>query len=222
VETDSVGSREQRSDLAAREVIEGKLDQQLTRASSPTRTQINLSFTGVIGHRADELFGAELGSKNPVQQNDRVDMRQPSKGWFPTATPLTLGQQSSDHAAGLASGTKRPTLAVTELTLPENPPDCAILSLLTYCMMHSIQQLADSVRSFAEHFVKVTLRESMQRSLLMVTARAPKIGCDNAAKMTQSKRARGTMLKEKAVPLGFVPGADFDRHVQPAKMKRAG
>jgi fumarate hydratase class II len=105
---------------------------------------------------------------------------------------------------------------------PENQPDCAILPLLTYGMMHSIQLLADSLRSFAEHCVNSTLGELMQRSLLMVTTRAPKIGCDNAAKMTQSIRARGTMLKEEAVALGFLTGADFDRHVQPTKMKRAG
>jgi fumarate hydratase class II len=30
------------------------------------------------------------------------------------------------------------------------------------------------------------------------------------------------MLKEEAVPLGFLTDAEFDRHVQPAKMKRAG
>jgi fumarate hydratase, class II len=89
-------------------------------------------------------------------------------------------------------------------------------------MMHSIPLRADSVRSFAEHCVNGTLRESMQRSLLMVTTRAPKIGCDNAAKMTQSTRARGTMLKEEAVAVGFLTDAEFDRHVQPAKMKRAG
>jgi fumarate hydratase class II len=53
-------------------------------------------------------------------------------------------------------------------------------------MMHSIQLLADSPRSFAEHCVNGTLRELMQRSRLMVTTPAPKIGCDNAAKMTQS------------------------------------
>jgi fumarate hydratase class II len=53
-------------------------------------------------------------------------------------------------------------------------------------MMHSIQLLADSLRSFSEHCVNGTLRELMQRSLLMVTTPAPKIGCDNAAKMTQS------------------------------------
>jgi len=70
--------------------------------------------------------------------------------------------------------------------------------------MHSIQLLADSVRSFAEHCVNRTLRELMQRSLLMVTTRAPKIGCDNAAKMTKSTCASGTMLKETAVPHGFL------------------
>jgi len=40
--------------------------------------------------------------------------------------------------------------------------------------------------------------------------------------MTQSICACGTILKEEAVPVGFLTDAEFDRHVQPAKMKRAG
>ncbi len=109
------------------------------------------------------------------------------------ATPLTVGQELSDRAAQLGCGAKWLELAVTELVLPENQPTCTILSTLTYCMMHSIQLLADAVCSFAEHFVSDTLRELKQRSLMMVTTLAPNIGCDNAAKMTQSEHARAEL-----------------------------
>ena len=60
--------------------------------------------------------------------------------------------------------------------------------LLAYCMMHSIQLMADVVRSFTEHCVdgiradEKRIRELMERSLMLVTALAPKIGYDNAAK----------------------------------------
>jgi fumarate hydratase class II len=82
--------------------------------------------------------------------------------------------------------------------------------LLAYCMMHSIQLLADVARSFTEHCVdgiradENRIRDLMQCSLMLVTALAPKIGYDNAAKVAKSAHARGTTLKEEAVRLGFV------------------
>ena len=82
--------------------------------------------------------------------------------------------------------------------------------VLAYCMMHSIQLLSDAARSFTEHCVvgiradEKRIRELMERSLMLVTALAPKIGYDNAAKVAKSAHARGTTLKEEAVRLGFV------------------
>jgi fumarate hydratase class II len=95
-------------------------------------------------------------------------------------------------------------------------------------MMHSIQLLADVTRSFTEHCVEgiradeKRIRDLMERSLMLVTALAPKIGYDNAAKVAKSAHARGTTLKEEAVRLGFVSPADFDRLVQPGKMTHPG
>ena len=100
--------------------------------------------------------------------------------------------------------------------------------VLAYCMMHSIQLLSDVVRSFTEHCVvgiradEKRIRELMERSLMLVTALAPKIGYDNAAKVAKSAHARGTTLKEEAVRLGFVDAAEFDRLVRPDKMTHPG
>ena len=100
--------------------------------------------------------------------------------------------------------------------------------LLAYCMMNSIQLLADVVRSFTEHCVEgiradeKRIRELMERSLMLVTALAPKIGYDNAAKVAKSAHARGTTLKEEALRLGLVTSAEFDRLVQPYKMTHPG
>src|ERR1700710_948680 len=100
--------------------------------------------------------------------------------------------------------------------------------VLAYCMMHSIQLLADVARSFTEHCVEgiradeKRIRELMERSLMLVTALAPRIGYDNAAKVAKSAHARGTTLKEEALRLGFVTSAEFDRLVQPEKMTRPG
>jgi len=62
----------------------------------------------------------------------------------------------------------------------------------------------------------------MQRSLMLVTALAPKIGYDNAAKVAKAAHARGTTLKEEALRLGLVSAAEFDRLVQPDKMTHPG
>jgi fumarate hydratase, class II len=100
--------------------------------------------------------------------------------------------------------------------------------VLAYCMMHSIQLMADVTRSFTEHCIEgiradeKRIRELMQRSLMLVTALAPKIGYDNAAKVAKTAHARGTTLKEEAVRLGFVTPAEFDRLVQPDKMTHPG
>ncbi|WLA85455.1 MULTISPECIES: class II fumarate hydratase [Bradyrhizobium] len=99
---------------------------------------------------------------------------------------------------------------------------------LAYCMINSIQLLSDVVRSFTEHCVvgiradEKRINELMQRSLMLVTALAPKIGYDNAAKVAKSAHARGTTLKEEALRLGFVSADEFDRLVQPDKMTHPG
>jgi fumarate hydratase, class II len=100
--------------------------------------------------------------------------------------------------------------------------------VMAYCMMHSIQLLADVTRSFTEHCVEgiradeKRIRELMERSLMLVTALAPRIGYDNAAKVAKTAHARGTTLKEEALRLGFVTSAEFDKLVQPDKMTHPG
>jgi fumarate hydratase class II len=100
--------------------------------------------------------------------------------------------------------------------------------VLAYCMIHSIQLLSDAARSFREHCVEgiradeKRIHELMERSLMLVTALAPKIGYDNAAKVAKTAHAHGTTLKEEAVRLGFVSAEEFDRLVQPDKMTHPG
>ena len=100
--------------------------------------------------------------------------------------------------------------------------------VLAYCMMNSIRLLSDVVRSFTEHCVvgiradEKRIRDLMQRSLMLVTALAPKIGYDNAAKVAKSAHARGTTLKEEALRLGLVSEGEFDRLVRPDKMTQPG
>jgi fumarate hydratase class II len=57
---------------------------------------------------------------------------------------------------------------------------------------------------------------------MLVTALAPKIGYDNAAKVAKTAHANGTTLREEAVRLGLVTEAEFDRLVRPERMTQPG
>jgi fumarate hydratase class II len=58
----------------------------------------------------------------------------------------------------------------------------------------------------------------MAQSLMLVTALAPHIGYDNAAKIAKHAHQKGLTLKQAAVALKLVAEADFDRFVQPKNM----
>src|SRR3954449_7027762 len=72
---------------AAREVIEGKLDEHfpLVVWQTGSGTQSNMNANEVISNRAIELAGGEMGSKKPIHPNDDVNMSQSSNDTFPTA-----------------------------------------------------------------------------------------------------------------------------------------
>jgi fumarate hydratase, class II len=100
--------------------------------------------------------------------------------------------------------------------------------VLAYDMLQSIRLLADAARSFTDNCVvgiradEARIGELMRRSLMLVTALAPKIGYDNAAKIAKAAHANGTTLKEEAIRLGFVSAEEFDRLVRPERMTRPG
>jgi fumarate hydratase class II len=95
-------------------------------------------------------------------------------------------------------------------------------------MLQSIRLLGDASRSFTDNCVlgiradESRIRELMQRSLMLVTALAPKIGYEKAAKIAKTAHSNGTTLREEAIRLGFLSGAEFDRLVRPERMTRPG
>ncbi|MEA2951277.1 MAG: fumarate hydratase, class [Alphaproteobacteria bacterium] len=100
--------------------------------------------------------------------------------------------------------------------------------VVAHAMLQSIRLVADAARSFTDHCVvgiqanETRISELMQRSLMLVTALAPKIGYDNAAKVAKTAHENGTTLREEAIRLGYVSGEEFDRLVRPEKMIRPG
>jgi len=75
---------------AAREVAEGKLDDQfvLDIFQTGSGTSTNMNANEVIASRANELAGGKRGDKSPVHPNDHVNMGQSSNDVIPTAIHL--------------------------------------------------------------------------------------------------------------------------------------
>jgi len=96
--------------------------------------------------------------------------------------------------------------------------------MIAYNVLQSVQLLGDAVNSFRVRCVAgITanhqrIDELMNRSLMLVTALAPKIGYDNAAKVAKTAHTNGTTLREEAVALGFVTPDEFDQLVRPETM----
>nr|WP_288499389.1 class II fumarate hydratase [uncultured Pseudomonas sp.] len=91
-------------------------------------------------------------------------------------------------------------------------------------VLRSIDLLATGCDSFAERCVEgLTANEGrigelLDRSLMLVTALAPEIGYDNAAKIAKHAHAEGLTLKEAGLALGLVDAETFDRVVRPEAM----
>jgi fumarate hydratase class II len=96
--------------------------------------------------------------------------------------------------------------------------------VMAYVFLQSTQLLADSARSFTEHCVagieprEDNIKAALQRSLMLVTALAPTIGYDAAAKIAKTAHKNGTTLRAEAVQGGYVTEQQFDEIVRPEKM----
>ncbi len=96
--------------------------------------------------------------------------------------------------------------------------------LIGAAVLRSVHLLAIGMDSFAERCVEGIepnagrIAELVDRSLMLVTALAPAIGYDNAAKIAKHAHAHGLTLREAGLALGLVDAATFDRLVRPADM----
>ncbi|KTF67938.1 class II fumarate hydratase [Sphingomonas sp. HT-1] len=91
-------------------------------------------------------------------------------------------------------------------------------------VLRSITLMAIGMTNFAERAVdgavanEARIKELVDRSLMLVTALAPAIGYDAAAKIAKNAHEKGLTLKESGLALGLVDEATFDRFVRPETM----
>jgi len=90
--------------------------------------------------------------------------------------------------------------------------------------LQSVRLLADAAGSFTEHLLKgleprcENIAAGVERSLMLVTALAPTIGYDQAAKIAKAAHEQGVTLREAALASGAVSAEDYDRIVRPEAM----
>ena len=96
--------------------------------------------------------------------------------------------------------------------------------MIAHNILQSIDLIADSAKNFAIYCVKgikankKRIKEHLDNSLMLVTALAPHIGYDNAAKIAKVALKNGTTLKYETLKTGLVDEKDYEKIVDPKKM----
>ena len=96
--------------------------------------------------------------------------------------------------------------------------------LIAHNILQSIDLLSDSSKSFAIYCIKGIkadknkIKDYLDNSLMLVTALAPYIGYDNAAKIAKSALKNNTKLKHEAIKTGLITEKEYDKIVNPKKM----
>jgi fumarate hydratase class II len=96
--------------------------------------------------------------------------------------------------------------------------------MIAHNVLQSIDLLADSTKNFALYCVKnlkanrKRIQEHLDNSLMLVTALAPHIGYDKAAKIAKTALKNGTTLKVETLNTGLISEKDYEKIVDPKKM----
>jgi fumarate hydratase class II len=96
--------------------------------------------------------------------------------------------------------------------------------VLAYATLQSARLLTDACHSFVDNCVvgieadEARIKDLVDRSLMLVTALAPKLGYDMAAKIAKTAHKQGKTLKQVALEFGCLTSAEFDAVVRPEEM----
>lgn len=98
------------------------------------------------------------------------------------------------------------------------------MPVIAYNFLQSVRLLGESIASFTKNCAdgiaanRERMNETLQRSLMLVTALNPYIGYENAAKTAKTAYTENISLKEACVKLGFLTAMEFDRVFHPEEM----
>jgi fumarate hydratase class II len=98
--------------------------------------------------------------------------------------------------------------------------------VIIYNFLHSVTLISDACHGYVEFMIKgievdrAKVGTHVKNSLMLVTALAPKVGYDKAAKIAHTAHVEHTSLREAALKLGYLTAEEFDQLVKPEKMAR--
>jgi fumarate hydratase class II len=96
--------------------------------------------------------------------------------------------------------------------------------VIIYNFLHSVTLISDACQGFVEFMVKgievdrEQVDHYVKNSLMLVTALAPKVGYDKAAKIAHTAHVDHSSLRQAALKLGYLSGEEFDAAVKPEDM----
>jgi fumarate hydratase, class II len=98
--------------------------------------------------------------------------------------------------------------------------------VIIYNFLHSVTLIADACHGYVEYMIKgievdrAKVDWYVNNSLMLVTALAPKVGYDKAAKIAHTAHVDRSSLLEAALKLGYLTREEFDDLVKPERMTR--
>ena len=96
--------------------------------------------------------------------------------------------------------------------------------IIAFAIHESISLLSEVSESFSKNALiglkanEKKIKENLNKSLMLVTALAPKIGYEKSAEIAKKALKDNLTLKESAKALGYLSEQDFDKLVKPEKM----
>ena len=96
--------------------------------------------------------------------------------------------------------------------------------VIIYNFLHSVTLLADACHGYVEYMIKgievdrAKVDWYVKNSLMLVTALAPRVGYDKAAKIAHTAHVEKTSLLEAALKLGYLTREEFEQLMKPEKM----
>jgi fumarate hydratase class II len=96
--------------------------------------------------------------------------------------------------------------------------------VIIYNLIQSIRLLTDGLESFNKNCAvgleanEETIKELMERSLMLVTALNPHIGYEKAAEIAKLAFKENSTLKEAALKSGYITAEQFEKWMKPEKM----
>jgi fumarate hydratase, class II len=98
--------------------------------------------------------------------------------------------------------------------------------LIIHNILQSIEIMGDSAKTFGLYCVKgiqadkKRIKYLLENSLMLVTALAPRIGYDQAAKIAKLAHKNGSTLKEEVIKSGVLSAREYDKVMDPMSMTK--